>query len=183
MTVTAILKFLASFWREALIALLFFALTLSISLTRKLTVEYQDKETKLKIQLAKQEQSFATQVAQAKEKENEVTRTYAATVETLQARHAESLKTAQANAWKNYVARYGIGAAVLGAAVGVRGQSHAGGVRGAVPAVGVGSGETDRPGALDANRSNFVADCAVTTMIAEEWQAWARLNQLPVSKE
>jgi hypothetical protein len=177
---TWILKFLASYWREALIALLFAALTLSISLTRKLTIEYRDNETLFKILLAKQEQSFATQVAQAKEKENEVTRTYAATVETLQARHVESLKAAQANAWKNYVARYGLGAPVLGAAVGVHGQSNASGVRGALPAVGVGSGETDRPGALDANRSNFVADCAATTLIAEEWQEWARLNQLPV---
>lgn len=174
---TWLLKILASHWREALIAVLICALTLSISLGRKLHVKYQDDKTKWEVKFATQEQSFAFQVAQAKEKEHEAASHYTETVATIQARHAEALKTVKADAWKNYLARYGSGS--LGS--GMRHPADPAGMRDALPADGVGSSETDRPGALDENRSDFVADCATTTLIAEEWQDWARRNALPIS--
>lgn len=170
-----IAKLLLEHWREALIALLLCALTLTISLSRKLTIEYQNKETQLKIQLAKQEQSFATQVALAKEKEREIRTMYETSVTAIVARHEENLKLAEQNAYRNYLARY---PAARNNRVPVAADTST--VRTTVSAATPESGVYESPIASDEASREFVATCARDAARVNEWVELCELNHCEI---
>lgn len=172
---TWILKICAEHWREVAIALLFAGLTLSINHSRTLTIEYQDKETQLKIQLAKQEQSFATQVALAKEKENELRSVYASSVTAINAKHDENLKLAEQNAYRNYLARYH---AAGNNGVSVTADTST--VRTTVSTATAESGVYASPISSDEASREFVSACARDAARVNEWIELCQLNHCEI---
>ena len=89
--------------------------------------------------------------------------------------HIAMVESARKTAYANYLKKYGANAAC--------------GISVRLPNMSAGIGETDSTGEPDATLADDVPDparelaeqCAETTVIATQWQAWARANDLPVS--
>lgn len=89
--------------------------------------------------------------------------------------HIALVEQAKKTAYANYLKKYGANAAC--------------GISVRLPNMSAGIGETDSTGEPDATLANDIPDpvrelaeqCAETTVIASQWQAWAIANDLPVS--
>ena len=89
--------------------------------------------------------------------------------------HIALVEQAKKTAYANYLKKYGANAAC--------------GISVRLPNMPAGLGETDSAGEPDAGFADDVPDpvrelagqCAETTVIATQWQAWSRANDLPVS--
>ena len=88
--------------------------------------------------------------------------------------HIALVESAKKTAYANYLKKYGANAAC--------------GISVRLPNMPAGLGETDSAGKPDAGFADDVPDpvrelagqCAETTVIATQWQAWSRANDLPV---
>lgn len=165
-----ILGLLKDNWRGTVIACLTLALALSLTHSKNLTVEYQDKETKWKIQMAMAQQLEAAQREQYKQ-----------SVEKINADHEALLAQAKTNAAKNIDAAIKVALASRGP------RTNSMRFAAAPPATAssdAGSGSLDE-GLSDpvAHLTRSLADqCATTTELYNEWRELCRLNNCEVKE-
>ena len=97
------------------------------------------------------------------------------TAKAINEQHIALVESAKKTAYANYLKKYGANAAC--------------GISVRLPNMPASIGETDSAGEPDAGFADDVPDpvrelaeqCAETTVIATQWQAWSRANDLPVS--
>ncbi|MBK6906471.1 MAG: hypothetical protein IPH08_04955 [Rhodocyclaceae bacterium] len=153
------LKMIARNWQAAVIALLGLGLALSLSHGRYLSANLDAKIAEI---------DFMKREAQAfNERSNAIARQ-------TNEQHIALVESAKKTAYANYLKKYGANAA-CGSSV-------------RLPNMPADPSEADSAGEPDAGFADDVPDpvrelaeqCAETTVIATQWQAWARANDLEV---
>ena len=153
------LKMIARNWQAAVIALLGLGLALSLSHGRYLSAKLDAKTAEIDF-MAREAETFHSNSAKIARQTNE--------------QHIALVEQAKKTAYANYLKKYG--------------DNVACGLTVRLPNMPTGSGETDSAGKPDAGFADDVPDpvrelaeqCAETTVIATQWQAWARANDLEV---
>ena len=153
------LKMIARNWQAAVIALLGLGLALSLSHGRYLSAKLDAKTAEIDF-MAREAETFHSNSAKIARQTNE--------------QHIALVEQAKKTAYANYLKKYGDNAAC--------------GISVRLPNMPAGIGEADSAGEPDAGRTDDVPDpvrelaeqCAETTVIATQWQAWARANDLEV---
>ena len=154
------LKMIARNWQAAVIALLGLGLALSLSHGRYLSAKLDAKTAEIDF-MAREAETFHSNSAKIARQTNE--------------QHIALVEQAKKTAYANYLKKYGANAA-CGSSV-------------RLPNMPADPSEADSAGEPDAGFADDVPDpvreladqCAETTVIATQWQAWARANDLPVS--
>lgn len=153
------LTMIARNWQAAVIALLGLGLALSLSHGRYLSAKLDAKTAEIDF-MAREAQAFNERSKVIARQTNE--------------QHIAMVEQAKKTAYANYLKKYGANAAC--------------GISVRLPNMPAGIGETDSAGEPDAGFADDVPDpvrelaeqCAETTVIATQWQAWARANNLEV---
>lgn len=153
------LTMIARNWQAAVIALLGLGLALSLSHGRYLSAKLDAKTAEIDF-MAREAETFHSNSAKIARQTNE--------------QHIALVEQAKKTAYANYLKKYGANAAC--------------GISVRLPNMSAGIGETDSTGEPDATLANDIPDpvrelaeqCAETTVIASQWQAWARANDLEV---
>lgn len=153
------LTMIARNWQAAVIALLGLGLALSLSHGRYLSAKLDAKTAEIDF-MAREAETFHSNSAKIARQTNE--------------QHIALVEQAKKTAYANYLKKYGANAAC--------------GISVRLPNMPADPSETDSAGKPDAGFADDVPDpvrelaeqCAETTVIATQWQAWARANDLEV---
>lgn len=155
--ITAILNLITGYWKPLLVAAL---MALLMVQSQRLTIA---RATVLELNTRI---SAANQIAQSYQEETE------RNLDTLRTALPRMVEIAQANAVINYKAKFGN--RLIASCTGPSGVLPSGNQAGIDPA--------DSSQGIDGISEEFILDCAHDTALLVGWQAWAKLNHLPIKE-
>lgn len=154
------LTLITRYWQYAVIAVL--GVALSVSMTKLKDARNAEQACRIEFKVALDQASAARKEVELRSE---------TAISSLREDHAIHVKEVEKNAWKNFIARYGIPSCRLPNAV-PTGPNP--------PDITLSPAEAD---AGAEGQMAFVRDCAADAAAILEWQAFAIYNHLPIAKD